>query len=61
MPFTQLAFAAERRQDLAQVVRSLEQAVMLSDNPGVAQALAEAKLRAAGLTPKPGTILPKPR
>ncbi len=61
MPFTQLAFAAEGRQDLAQVVRSLEQAVRLSDNPGVAQALAEAKLRAAGLTPKPGTILPKPR
>lgn len=61
MPFTQLAFAAESRQDLAQVIRSLEQAVKLSDNPGVAEALAEAKQRAAAPMPKPGIILPKPR
>ena len=61
MPFTQLAFAAEGRQDLAQVVKALEHAVKLSDNPGVADALAEARRRVAAPTTKPDTILPKPR
>lgn len=61
MPFTQLAFVAEARQDLAGVVRHLEQAVKLSENPGVVDALGQARQRMASQILKPTTILPKPR
>lgn len=61
MPFTQLAFVAEARGDLAGVVRHLEQAVKLSENPGVAQALTEARKHLAMPPPKTDSVLPKPR
>lgn len=58
MPFTQLAFHAEEVGDLAGVVRYLEKAARLSSNPGVLDALAEARRR---LQAKPDSTLPIPR
>ncbi len=58
MPFTQLAFHAEGAGDWAGVVRYLEKAAQLSTNPGVADALAEARAR---LKSNPDSALPKSR
>ncbi len=58
MPFTQMAFHAEEKGDYAGVVRYLEKAARLSSNPGVADALAEARRR---LRSNPESTLPIPR
>ncbi len=58
MPYTQLAFHAEEQGDLAGVVRYLESAAQLSSNPGVTDALAEARRR---FQAKPESALPIPR
>jgi hypothetical protein len=58
MPFTQLAFHAEDRGDYAGVVRYLEKAAKLSSNPGVLDALAEARRR---LQANPDSAPPKPK
>jgi hypothetical protein len=47
MPFTQLAFRAEELKDDAGMIRHLEHAAKFSNNPGITQALAEARRRLA--------------
>ncbi len=58
MPFTQMAFHAEEKGDYAAVVRHLEKAAQLSANPGVKDALTEARRR---LQTNPDSTLPIPR
>jgi hypothetical protein len=43
VPFTQMAYAAEARGDAASMIRYLEPAALLSSNPAIRQALAEAR------------------
>jgi hypothetical protein len=58
VPFTQLAFAAEARQEFRDMVAYLERATKLSANPALTQALQQARAR---LGPDSGGALPKPR
>lgn len=58
VPFTQLAFRAEERGDFPSLVRYLELAAKLSTNPGIEDALVEARRRAANPS---DSQLPPPR
>jgi hypothetical protein len=53
VPFTQLAFAAESRQQLSEMVATLERATKLNPNPTLKAALEQARARLGGDSTKP--------